>query len=244
MLVRLVALLFLLLSGSVATAQAPSPPALDREAVESIVRDYLLRHPEIIIEAMTELRRRQESAAADLAREVIETRRAEIFTDPATPVGGNPLGELTIVEFFDYHCGYCKQVHEPINALIREDRKLRLVYKELPILTPDSRVAASAALAAMRQGKYVAMHDALMAASGRLTRERVLQIAGSLKLDTKRLATDMDSAEVQAAIERNLDLAAALGIDGTPAFLIGDRLVAGALDIEQLREFVATSRAR
>lgn len=230
-----VALAGLIAFTSTRPATAESPP--DRAAIEKIVREYLLSHPEVLVEAMAELNKR-------ILRQAVAENSAVIFDDPDSPVGGNPKGDVTIVEFFDYHCGYCKQVHEPLLETLKRDGKIRLVYKELPILAPESRLAAAAALAANRQGKYVAFHNVLMEARGRLSRERILAMAKEQKLDVARLEKDMDSGEIQAQIERNLQLAAALKIDGTPAFVIGDQIVPGALDEERLQALVAEARGR
>ncbi len=242
MLVRLIAVLFACLLAVPALAQSGSTP--DRAAIEKIVREYLLQHPEIIIEAMNELRRRQEMAAAEMAQQAIAAHREELFNDPATPAGGNPRGDVTIVEFFDYHCGYCKQVQEPLLRLLAEDRNLRIVFRELPIIADESRTASAGALAAAKQGKYVEFHNVLMAARGRLTRDRVLALAREQKLDVAKLEKDMDSPEIQRSIDRNLELAAMLGVDGTPAFIVGNQVVPGALSLEQLRELVAEARRK
>jgi protein-disulfide isomerase len=242
MFTRLIAVLLACLITVPALAQTSSPP--DRAAIEKIVREYLIQNPEVLVEAMTELRRRQENAAMEDAKKAMVANKAEIFADAASPVGGNPKGDVTLVEFFDYHCGYCKQVHEPINALLREDKNLRIVYKELPILVPESRVAAAGALAAAKQNKYVELHNALMEAAGKLSKDRVLALAKEHKLDVARLEKDMDSPEIQGAIDRNLKLAATLGVDGTPAFVVGEHIAPGALSIEQLRELVAEARKK
>jgi len=233
---RLLALIF---AGALAASVHAQTPAEspDRAAIEKIVRDYLLRHPEVLVEAMAELNKR-------ILRQAVAENSRQLFQDPESPTAGNPKGDVTIVEFFDYHCGYCKQVHEPLLQALREDRNLRIVYKELPILAPESRIAAAAALAANKQGKYVEFHNALMSARGRLGKDRVLAIAKEHKLDVARMETDMDSRDIQSAIEANLQLAAALKVEGTPAFVIGDQIVAGALDIDQIRKLIAEARAR
>jgi len=242
MFIRLTAVLFACLLAFPTWAQTPATP--DRAAIEKIVREYLIQNPEVLVEAMNELRRRQETAANEASRHAIDAHQKELFEDGATPVGGNAKGDVTLVEFFDYHCGYCKQVHEPMQTLIREDKNLRVVYKELPILQPESRIAAAGALAAQKQGKYVELHNALMEARGKLTKDRVLALAKEQKLDVARLEKDMDSPEIQDAIDRNLKLAASLGVDGTPAFIVGDQFAPGALPIEQLREMVAQARKK
>ena len=242
MLTRFIALLLAALVAVPALAQTPAAP--DRAAIEKIVREYLIQNPEVLVEAMNELRRRQEVAAAEASKQAIAGHRKELFEDAAAPVGGNPKGDVTLVQFFDYHCGYCKQVHEPMLSLISEDKNLRVVYKELPILAPESRVAAAGALAAAKQGKYVELHNALMAARGKLTKDRVLAIAKEQKLDVAKLEKDMDAPEIQASIDRNLQLAQAMGVDGTPAFVVGDQFAPGAMPIEQLRELVAQARKK
>ena len=235
---RLLAVLFVGAIAASAHAQTAAPAGSpDRAAIEKIVRDYLLRHPEVLVEAMAELNKR-------MLRQAVTENSQQIFQDPQSPSAGNPKGDVTIVEFFDYHCGYCKQVHEPLLQALREDGNLRIVFKELPILAPESRVAAAAALAANRQGKYVEFHNALMGARGRLGKDRVLAMAREHKLDVDRLERDMDSSDIQSAIEANLQLAAALKIEGTPAFVVGDQIVPGALDIDQIRELIAEARAR
>jgi protein-disulfide isomerase len=220
----------------------PLPPGLDKATIERIVHDYILAHPEVLVEAITELRRRQEQATADQARKAMADQHEQIFNDPATPVGGNAKGDVTIVEFFDYHCGYCKQVQPSMESLLKEDGKLRVVYKELPILAPESRIAAAGALAAQRQGKYLAMHNALMSARGKLDKSRVLQIGKEVGLDVARLEKDMALPEIDAAIDRNLKLAGELGINGTPTFLIGDEFVPGAIDKDEIKKLIAKAR--
>jgi protein-disulfide isomerase len=237
--VRFLIALVLIALPVAAGAQTPPP---DREAIEKIVRDYLMKHPEVIIEAVQELEKRQTMARDQAAQQTIAQRKAELVSDPGTPVGGNPDGDVTIVEFFDYHCGYCKRVHPTMQSVIKGDSKIRVAYKQLPILTPNSRVAAAGALAAMRQGKYIEMHNALMEARGELTKDRVLQIAAGLKLDTDKLARDMTAPDVVQQIDRSLELAKALGIDGTPAFVIGNKLIPGAVDAGTIKAAVAEAR--
>jgi protein-disulfide isomerase len=224
-----------------ATAGAQSTPP-DREAIEKIIRDYLMKNPEVIIEAVQQLEKRQQDARAQAAQQVIAQRKAELISDPGTPVGGNPDGDVTIVEFFDYHCGFCKRAHPTMQSVLKADPKIRVAYKQMPILTPNSRVAAAGALAAAKQGKYKEMHDALMEARGELTKDRVLKIAADLKLDAGKLEKDMAAPDINQQIDRSLELARALGIDGTPAFVIGNKVIPGAVDAGVLRAAVADAR--
>ena len=168
-----------------------------------------------------------------------------LFSDLESPVAGNPDGDVTLVEFFDYHCAYCKRMRGPVMTVLEEDPGLRVVFKEFPILGPDSVVAARAALTSRNQNpdKYVEFHTALMSTRGRLTQPRILAIARDVGFDAERLETDMDSPEVTATIRRNLALARALGITGTPSLVIGTQLVPGAVSLRTLRQLIAQARA-
>jgi protein-disulfide isomerase len=224
------------------SASSMSSTASELDAFEQRVRDYLLEHPEVIMEALQVLQERQRAAEAEQLRGTIEAHREELLNDPASPVGGNPEGDVTLVEFFDYNCAYCRSVAPIVAEIERTDPALRLVFREFPILGEGSEFAARAALAARKQGKYASLHHALMQAKERLTEEQVLETARSVGLDTERLQADMADPAIRAAIERNLALAGALGITGTPSFLIGNTLVPGAVDLGTLQGLVARAR--
>jgi protein-disulfide isomerase len=168
----------------------------------------------------------------------------EVFNDPGTPVLGNPAGDVSVVEFFDYHCPYCKTVAPELMQLIDEDPGVRLVLKDYPILSEDSIAGAKAALAAAKQGRYREMHEALMAYNGSFTHSAIEKIAANLNLDPARLFTDMDSPEIQAQIQRHLDQGRGLGMKGTPGFIFGRMQVPGAISLEDMRELVAEARRR
>ena len=206
--------------------RAPKAADLSVEQVEKIVREYLLREPEIVYQALEELQRRQAEAEAARQQAAIADNRSELLDAPTSPVGGNPDGDVTLVEFFDYRCAYCRRVVLSMRALLDEDRELRVVFKELPGARPDSERAARAALASRRQGGYVPFHFALMAADD-LSLEGIRAAAEAVGLDADRLEADMASPEVNAAIEANYALANELGIEGTPAFVIGDAVDPG-----------------
>lgn len=225
-----------------AAQQGDPSPAPSREAIEQIVREYLLAHPEVVGEALRALEQQREAAERQRQAEALKLREHDLLRDPAAPVGGNPQGNVTVVEFFDYRCGYCKSVAPTVKQLLRDDRQVRLIYKEFPILGPESILAARAALAARAQGRYAALHDALMAAREPLTRPVILKIAAQAGLDTARLEKDMDSPEIPAAIQRNHELAQALGIQGTPAFVVGSQLAPGAVDLATLKRLVEQAR--
>jgi protein-disulfide isomerase len=230
-----------ILVGMSAAAQAEEPE-LPADQVEKIVRDYLLREPEIIYEALQELQRRQTEAAAARQREAIAANQSELLEAAHTPVGGNPNGDVTLVEFFDYRCAYCRRVVPSLQALLEEDRGLRVVFKDLPVLGPDSVRAAKAALASRNQDGYVRFHFALMATDD-LSTEGIRAVAESVGRDADRLEADMAAPDVNAAIEANYALANELGIEGTPAFVIGDQLYPGALDKTRLEQLIRAARS-
>ena len=196
----------------------------------------------MLIEAQQALQAKRAAREAEQAKEAIQRYRDEIFFDPEAPVAGNPDGAVTLVEFFDYRCGYCRRVRPTLETLLAENDDLRLVYKEFPILGPESTVAAHAALAARNQGNYEAFHWALMEADGPFDLDHILAVARSVGLDDARLARDMEEPALDALIERNAVLANVLGIGGTPAFVIGDQLIGGALPLEQFRAVIADAR--
>jgi protein-disulfide isomerase len=219
-------------------------PALSREATEEIIRDYLLKNPEIIEQALRTLEERQRKAERQESQKALTAHREELLSDPRSPVGGNPRGSVTVVEFFDYRCPHCKHAAPDVKKLAQEDSDVRIVYKQFPVLGPDSELAARAALAAHAQGKYAALHDALLAASGPLTLPAILKLAGPAGLDVAKLQADIETPEIRATIERDRALAAALGITGTPSFVIGSELVPGAVDLATLKALVAEARAK
>lgn len=226
-----------------AGAQAAAPP-MTREAVEQIIRQYLLDHPEVITDSLRSLEERQRSEERRRAGAAIAGRQEELLRDPATPVGGSAEGDVTVVEFFDYQCGYCKRVAPVLKQLLVEDPKVRVLYKELPILGPESVLAAQAALAAHRQGKYERFHDLMMESPTRPSLDRILEVAQAVGLDLGRLREDMESPAVKAALDKNHALAQAIGLRGTPAFVVGSELIPGAADLETLHALVTKARGR
>jgi protein-disulfide isomerase len=224
-----------------AIGAAEIPPG-QRQAIEGIIHDYLMQNPDVLIEALRAAEEKLNRDADTKAAKALKERRGEVFDDPATPVGGNPQGDVSIVEFFDYRCPYCKQVLPALQALLDQDRKLRFVYKELPVLGRESVVAARAALAAQKQGKYEAFHVAMMGARGQITEDTVYTVAASVGLDVDRLKRDMAAPEIDQALKANQALANALNIHGTPGFVIGDQIVPGALELAALKNMIADAR--
>jgi protein-disulfide isomerase len=214
------------------------------EGIEQIVRDYLLAHPEVLVRSLTEFQKRQKVAEKQQQQQTVRASRAALTQDPDSPVMGNPDGDVTIVEFFDYKCPYCKRVAGPLKDVVAADGKIRLIMKEFPILGAQSIKAARAALAVARQGKYEEFHWALMTGPGDMSDPHIRKVARSVGVDVDRMMADMESPEIQAMIKRNHDLAQALRISGTPAFVIGDTLVPGAIDRKTLEHLVAQARAK
>ena len=211
------------------------PAAPDRAATERIVHDYILAHPEIIPEAMTAMQTR------DVAR-LLKDNRVEVETPFPGAVAGNPHGDVTLVEFFDYACPYCRAAHSDIKRLVSADPQLRVVYRDFPVLTDASGEAALAALSAATQGKYAAFHDRLFETAGKVDRERTVAIARAAGLDERRTAADLASPRLKAEIRHNLDLGRALGLTGTPTFIVGDRILSGAVGYDKLAAAIAAAR--
>lgn len=232
-------------------AQAPAKPvtkpaavpAAQRAAIESVVRDYLLKNPELVREAMQALQAKEEAEKQKAQKLALATHRARIESDPTSPVGGNAAGTVVVVEFFDYGCPHCKRAVGAIDGIVEKDKDVKIVYKELPILGPESFNASKAALAAARQGKYAAFHTALML-SPAIDAAAINEIATKLGMDTKKLAADMEDPSVMAALEANSRLAADLEIQGTPAFIVGEQFIPGGVDVNTLTFLVTTEKAR
>lgn len=206
------------------------------------VRDYLLANPEVIAQAAQSLDARQRQAAETEAQQALAAKATEVFHDPESPVGGNPQGDVTLVEFFDYNCPYCRAMAPVVAKAEAADRQLRIVYKDFPILGPGSIDAAKVALAAHRQQKYESFHKAMMRAKGSVDGEAALGIAAEVGLDIEQLKEDMLDPAIQAVIDRNLQLAQALRISGTPTFVIGDQILRGATDLSILQGLIADAR--
>lgn len=238
----LLALLVGLLAGATAHAQAPTFTPEQRDALQGLIRQYILDHPEVIMEALTVMDARQKQEAESRAAQAIAANRQALERDPTDAVTGNPNGDVTLVEFFDYRCGYCKQVAGAVAAAVSEDGKVRLVHKQLPILGPASVLAARAAVAAQSQGKYPLFHDALMAERRALDEAGLVDLAKRVGLDGDRLRRDMMSPDTDARIQKSLTLAQNLDIRGTPAFIIGGELIPGAVDSATLRGLIAKAR--
>lgn len=216
----------------------------EKAAIEDVVRDYLVtKHPEILMDAMKELQRRDQASAETKAEEAITTFKSQLFNDPNTPVGGNPKGDVTMIEFFDYQCGYCKMSEEAVLKELKEDKNVKFLYKDFPILGPMSVTAAKASFAAARQGKYVKFHDALMAKKDHVSEDMIYQTAKESGLDVEKLKKDMADDGIMKLIDANLKLGTDIGVRGTPMFIIGTQIYPGALQYDQLKKAVDDARA-
>ena len=244
----LIAALFAVAFGVIAAAPAYAEhdaATPEQKTIEEGIHRYLLDHPEVLLEALDVLKEREQIAREGQLREGLATARELLENDPTSPVVGNPDGDVTLVEFFDYQCPYCKRVLPAMEQLIEEDDDLRVVYKEFPILGPVSVVAARAALASFKQDpdKYYELHNALMSEPGRLTESKIMQIVEDLGFDMARLKADMEAPDISESIDRNIALARSLGITGTPSFVIGEELVPGAVHVRQLKMLIEKVRS-
>ncbi len=234
------ALLILATAGAPARADPLTPD--QKAAVEALIRDTIANHPEIVIDALKAAQQKDRKDADEAARQAIAAQQGALMADPSSPVGGNPKGDVTIVEFFDYRCPYCKEVEPSLERLLKEDGKLRIVYKEFPILGPASVYAARVALAARAQGKYDEFHRTMMAVKGSIDEDIVRRTASSVGIDVTKIGATLEDEGISRIIKSNFSLAEALEIDGTPAFIVGDALLPGAADIDTLRQAVAKVR--
>jgi protein-disulfide isomerase len=239
------------LTGALLLAAASGPGAAQdaftpaqRDAIRALLIETLRSQPELVLEALQTLERRQEDDQRAAAKRALVERKRDLFEDPSDPSVGNAQARTVLVEFFDYRCPYCKQMHQPIKALLAADADLRIVRKDLPVLGPASVVAARAAQAARAQNLYPALHDAMMGFRGQLDEAAIFRIAGEVGLDVARLRRDMENPEISQRLQRVSALAQALQINGTPAFVIGDTLVPGAVDAATLRKLIAEARGK
>lgn len=226
-----------------ATAQTGITPE-NRAELEKLIHDYIVNNPQVVLEAIQKLRQQQQQAKTVADHQLILANEKQIFDDPTSPVGGNPKGDVTIVEFSDYRCSVCRSVHPMVTKLMETDSNIRRVYKEWPILGPNSVIASRAAIASRKQGRYFAFHDALMESKSNLDEAAVMRIAKSVGLDTDRLSRDMKSSDVDKVLRNNFALARRLNLNGTPSFLIGKRIIRGGPDLATMRELVAEARAK
>lgn len=221
-----------------ARAQTPALTPEQRQTVVDLIRETLLKNPELIQEAMIELERRNQVAQAEAQRNAVASEKDKLV-DPATSViAANPQGDVTLVEFMDYNCGFCKRALDDVRALAKDDPKLKIVIKDFPILGPDSVEASRVAIAVKNQlqgPKYWDFHNKLMATKGRINGAKALEVARDAGADVERVRKEMDAQATKAVIEDTVALGDRLGLTGTPAFIIGDEVVFGAVGAPALK---------
>ncbi|MEX0752858.1 MAG: DsbA family protein [Xanthobacteraceae bacterium] len=220
-----------------APAQSISP--VQRTEIEKIIRDYLLANPEVLQEAYSELERRKIKAA-------LQSVSQDLFHSSRHVVLGNPKGDVTLVEFFDYNCGFCKRALDDMLALLQTDSKLKIILKEFPVLGPESMEVAQVAVAVRMQDKsgkrYLDFHQKLLGQRGTINRAQALAAAKDAGLDMSRLEKDMASDEIKETLAENFKIADALGINGTPTYVVGSEMLVGAVGLAALKEKINTTR--
>jgi protein-disulfide isomerase len=228
-----------------ALAQTNALSEPQKKEVQKLVREFLLTNPEVIQEAIVELERRQQEAQKNAQASALISERNTLLHSPRGNLVGNPSGDVTLVEFFDYNCGYCKRALADVRTLMKSDPKLRVVLKDFPVLGPESVEASRVSLAVKQQisgEKLFDYHTRVMETRGRVNGERAIAVAREMGLDMARLQKDLDHAEVRASLQENATLGDKLGLTGTPAFVIGDEVISGAVGLDPLRRIVASTR--
>ena len=239
-------LLALAVLGAPLSASAQSFTDTQRSDIETIIKSYLVTHPEVLEEAMTELQKRQTAAEAAKHEASIAENAEAIFNSPRGVTLGNKDGDVTFVEFFDYNCGYCKRAMADMLDLLQHDSRLKVVLKEFPVLSEGSVEAAKVAVAVRMQDpsgkKYLDFHQKLLGGRGQADKARAMAAAKDAGLDTARIEKDLASPEIKATIEENMKLAEEMGLNGTPSYVIGKQIVVGAVGLEGLKEKIGIAR--
>ena len=236
----------LFLTFGAAAGYAQSFSGTQKTEIEKIIRDYLVANPEVLQEAIAALEKKQAAEEAQKHQAAVKDNAETIFNSPRQVTIGNPQGDVTFVEFFDYNCGYCKRAMDDMFALLKTDPKLKVVLKEFPVLGPGSVEAARVAVAVRMQDKtgkkYMDFHQKLMNGRGQADKARALAAAKDAGLDIARIERDMASDEVRLTLEESLSLAEKLGLNGTPSYVIGNSVVVGAVGLDKLKENINTAR--
>jgi len=230
-----------------ATAPVTNNPGspVTREELPALVKEIIMNEPELIMEAAKKLREKHEAEGKKQASDALQKYKNDLFANPELPSVGAKDADVIIVEFFDYHCGYCKHMLPVLNETLDKDKKVRFVFVEFPILSDDSVTASRAALAVNRiaKDKYFDYHSALMKASGKFDEKFLMEAAKKLGIDTKKLKEEMAKPEITAALDKNREMAGALNISGTPALILGDEIMGGAVDYDTLKKVIDAVRA-
>jgi protein-disulfide isomerase len=229
-----------------AVAPAQTFSADQRRQIEDIIKDYLVNHPEVMQDVMAAVDKKQQEAEAEKTRTTIKQNNATLFNSPHQVVLGNPQGNVTMVEFFDYNCAFCKRALPDMLTLLKTDPDIKFVLKEFPVLGEGSVEAAHVAVAARMQDptgkKYIEFHQKLLGGRGPADKARALAVAKDVGFDMTRLQKDMDSDEVKTTIDEDMKLADELGVSGTPSYVVGDEVVVGAVGVDELKQKIAALR--
>ena len=229
-----------------APVRAEEFSARQKSEIEAIIKDYLVSHPEVLQEAMSELEKRQAAAEVEKTRSYISNNAATLFNSPRQVVLGNPSGNVTMVEFFDYNCSYCKHAMADMLGLLKSDPNLRIILKEFPVLGPGSVEAAKVAVAVRMQAKdgakYLEFHQKLLGGRGQADKARALAAAKETGFDVAQIESDLASPEIAASLEESLKLGEQLGLNGTPSYIVGSDVVVGAVGLDALRGKISTAR--
>jgi len=240
-----VALLGTLVMAPAAMAQSAVFTDQQKQVIGEIVKDYLIKNPEVLTEVIAELEKRQSEAQQVAQAGAVKETRQSLLNASHSYVVGNPSGDVTLVEFFDYNCGYCKKALADVQTLMKSDPKLRVVLKDFPVLGPDSVEASRVALAVKNQlqgQKLLDYHVKVMDTRGRVNGERAMTVAKEMGVDTGRLQKDIESAEIRNALQENMALGDKLSLSGTPAFIVGETVIPGAVGLEPLKQLVNNVR--
>ena len=237
-----VAALALVAPLSTASFTTASAQSITMEELGPMIRQYILDNPGIILEAYTKHQQEEDARRAAMAAEAVKSHGEDIYNSPTTPTMGNAEGDVAVVEFFDYNCGYCKRAATGLFSMIEKDAGIKLVLKELPILGPSSRLAAEAALAAQMQGKYDPFHREMIQFKGGISQRAIDAVARKVGMDVDQMKLDMKSDYVTQELEAVAQLASVLGVNGTPAFIVNDQVIPGAVDPSTLQEMVNAAR--
>lgn len=241
---RSLAFAFATSAALITSAAYAADAAANRAEVESIVRDLIKKEPQIIVDALKGYQEKMQQEQQEKAAKLLKDRQGDLVKN--APVVGNGKADVTVVQFFDYHCGYCKKMLPVINQLLKEDKNVRIVFREFPILSQDSQTAAKAAIAVynINPAKYFEFHSALMNASGKFDEAALMAQAKKIGIDPDKLKKEMAKPAVEEELKATAQLASDLGVRGTPAVIIGDQLVPGAMSIEALKQAVADARKK
>ena len=235
--------LILLPMAQVTPSQAEAFTPEQKKELEVMMKDFIMNNPEVLLEAVQQHQIREEERAQMSAQEKLADYEATFAKGGELPEVGNPDGDVTVVEFFDYNCGYCKKAYQDIMKVIEEDKNLRVLFIDMPILSPTSKLMAEISVAAHKQDKYFEVHQALMDYRGPQSADKYYELAEKAGVDVEQLKKDMKSAEVQSRISKNMQMAADLNIRGTPGFVIGGKLFPGYIGMKRLKDGIEEARS-